>query len=177
MLILLIFTKFMFVCLFFRYLIHLYIIYTKLKYMESQRNISEFILLGLSYDQNIQTFCFVLFLFCYVILLVGNLLTLVSILGSSLFNQPMYYFLSHLSFIDICYTSSVIPKLIGDLLGGTKNISYDNCMLQTFAMYFFLGGGAVLRASFLLPWLLIATLPFVNLSNIWLSWTGQNVIF
>ncbi|XP_065801755.1 olfactory receptor 4P4-like [Muntiacus reevesi] len=105
--------------------------------MEHQRNISEFILLGLSHDQNIQTFCSVLFLFCYVILLVGNLLILVSIPGSPLFNQPMYYFLSHLSFIDICYTSSVTPKLIGDLLGGKKNISYDNCMFQIFAMHFF----------------------------------------
>uniref|UniRef100_A0A8C3WBL4 Olfactory receptor n=1 Tax=Catagonus wagneri TaxID=51154 RepID=A0A8C3WBL4_9CETA len=105
--------------------------------MENQRNISEFILLGLSNDQNIQTFCFVLFLFCYVSLLVGNLLILISIQCSPLFNQPMYYFLSHLSSIDICYTSSVTPKLIGDLLGGTKTISYDNCMLQVFAMHFF----------------------------------------
>ncbi|XP_057585420.1 olfactory receptor 4P4-like [Hippopotamus amphibius kiboko] len=105
--------------------------------MEDQRNTSEFILLGLSNDQNIQMFCFVLFLFCYIILLVGNLLILVSILCSPLFNQPMYYFLSHLSSMDICYTSSVTPKLIGDLLRGTKNISYDNCMLQVFAMHFF----------------------------------------
>ena len=70
-------------------------------------------------------------------LLVGNLLILVSIPGSPLLNQPMYYFLSHLSFIDICYTFSITPKLIGDLLGGTKNISYDNCMFQIFAMHFF----------------------------------------
>ncbi|XP_006179089.1 olfactory receptor 4P4-like [Camelus ferus] len=105
--------------------------------MENQRNISEFILLGLSYEQNIQIFCFVLFLFCYVALLVGKLLILISIQCSPLFNQPMYYFLSHLSSMDICYTSSVTPKLIGDLLEGTKTISYDNCMLQAFAMHFF----------------------------------------
>ena len=160
---------------FFRYLIHLYIIYTKLRYMENQRNISEFILLGLSHDQNTQTFCSVLFWFCYVILLVGNLLILVSIPGSPLLNQPMYYFLSHFSFIDICCTSSVTPKLIGDLLGGKKkkNISYNNCKFQIFAMHFFL----FFAVSRLLPGLLIATLPFVSLSTIWLSWTGQNAIF
>uniref|UniRef100_A0A4X1TBQ8 Olfactory receptor n=1 Tax=Sus scrofa TaxID=9823 RepID=A0A4X1TBQ8_PIG len=107
--------------------------------MENQRNISQFILLGLSYDQNIQTFCFVLFLFCYISLLVGNLLILISIRCSPLFNQPMYYFLIHLSSMDICYTSSVTPKLIGDLLWGRKNISYDNCMLQLFSMHFFGG--------------------------------------
>ncbi|KAM9219815.1 LOW QUALITY PROTEIN: olfactory receptor 4P4-like [Dugong dugon] len=105
--------------------------------MESQRNVSEFILLGLSYDKNIQIFCFVLFLFCYIFLLVGNLLILVSILSSILFHQPMYYFLSHLASLDICYTSSVTPKLIGDLLLGTKSISFGNCMLQIFTMHFF----------------------------------------
>ncbi|XP_037696969.1 olfactory receptor 4P4-like [Choloepus didactylus] len=105
--------------------------------MESQSNISEFILLGLSYDQDIQIFCIALFLFCYVSILVGNLLILVSILCSSLFHQPMYYFLCHLSSMDIYYTSTVIPKLISDSLVGTKTISYSNCMLQVFTMHFF----------------------------------------
>ncbi|XP_004474030.1 olfactory receptor 4P4-like [Dasypus novemcinctus] len=105
--------------------------------MESHSNISEFILLGLSYDEDIQIFCFVLFLFCYISILVGNLLILVSIRCSSLFHQPMYYFLSHLSCMDICYTSSVTPKLISDLLVETKTISYSNCMFQVFAMHFF----------------------------------------
>ncbi|XP_008692293.1 olfactory receptor 4P4-like [Ursus americanus] len=104
--------------------------------MESQRNISEFILLGLSYNQNTQIFCFVFFLFCYVSILAGNLLILVSIRCSDLFYQPMYYFLSHLSFMDICYTSCVTPKLIGDLLLARKTISYDNCMLQVFSLHF-----------------------------------------
>ncbi|XP_065800716.1 olfactory receptor 4P4-like [Muntiacus reevesi] len=107
--------------------------------MENQRNISEFILLGLSYDQNTQIFCFVFFLFCYLVLLVGNLLILFSIQCSPLFNQPMYYFLSHLSLIDICYTSSVTPKLIGDLLVGRKTISYGDCMLQVLIIHFFGG--------------------------------------
>ncbi|XP_007526497.1 olfactory receptor 4P4-like [Erinaceus europaeus] len=107
--------------------------------MERQGNLSEFILLGLSFDQNIQIFCFVLFLFCYVALLVGNLLILISILCSNLFHQPMYYFLIHLSSMDICYTSTVTPKLIADLLVEIKTISYSGCMLQVFAMHFFGG--------------------------------------
>ncbi|XP_006877639.1 PREDICTED: olfactory receptor 4P4-like [Chrysochloris asiatica] len=105
--------------------------------MEIQRNISEFILLGLSHDPNIQLFCFVLFLFCYVSLLIGNLLILVSIRCSSLFQQPMYYFLSHLSSVDILYTSSVTPKLIGDMLVKIKSISFGSCMLQVFSMHYF----------------------------------------
>uniref|UniRef100_A0A8D1TAV6 Olfactory receptor n=1 Tax=Sus scrofa TaxID=9823 RepID=A0A8D1TAV6_PIG len=105
--------------------------------MESQSNVSEFILVGLSSDQNIQTFCFVLFSFCYIGLLIGNFLVLISIKCSPLFQQPMYYFLSHLSSMDICYTSSITPKLIGDLLVERKTISYGNCMLQVFSMHFF----------------------------------------
>ncbi|XP_007954884.1 olfactory receptor 4P4-like [Orycteropus afer afer] len=107
--------------------------------MESQSNISEFILLGFSYDPNVQLFCFVLFLLVYVSILVGNLLVLVSITCSSLYHQPMYYFLTHLSSMDICYTSSVTPKLIGDLLVEKKSISYGSCMLQVFSMHFFGG--------------------------------------
>nr|XP_006997620.1 olfactory receptor 4P4-like [Peromyscus maniculatus bairdii] len=105
--------------------------------MENQRNVSEFILLGLSYDHDIQIFCFVLFLVCYMALLLGNFVILISIRCSPLFHQPMYYFLSHLSFMDICFTSCVTPKFIGDLLVVRKTISYSNCMLQVFAMHFF----------------------------------------
>ncbi|EFB28660.1 hypothetical protein PANDA_021560, partial [Ailuropoda melanoleuca] len=107
--------------------------------MKSQRNISEFILLGLSYDKNIEIFCLVLFSFSYVALLAGNLLILVSIRLSPLYHQPMYYFLSHLSSMDICYTSTVTPKFIADLLVERKTISYSNCMLQVFTMHFFGG--------------------------------------
>ncbi|XP_047374558.1 olfactory receptor 4P4-like [Sciurus carolinensis] len=105
--------------------------------METQRNISQFILLGFSYDQDIQIFCFFLFLTCYVALLVGNLLILISIKCSPLFHHPMYYFLSHLPFVDICFTSCVTPKFISDLLVKRKTISYGHCMLQVFAMHFF----------------------------------------
>lgn len=105
--------------------------------MECQRNISEFLLMGLSSKQNTEVFCFMFFLFCYFTILSWNLLILFSIRCSSLFNQPMYYFLSHLASMDICYTSCVTPKLIGDLLAERKTISYTNCMLQVFAMHFF----------------------------------------
>ncbi|XP_004621687.2 olfactory receptor 4P4-like [Sorex araneus] len=104
--------------------------------MEIQRNVSEFILLGLSYDQNIEMFCFVLFSVCYAALLAGNLIIL-SIKHSPLLHQPMYYFLLHLSSMDICFTSTVTPKLIADLLIERKTISYSSCMLQVFTMHFF----------------------------------------
>ncbi|XP_055993312.1 olfactory receptor 4P4-like [Sorex fumeus] len=107
--------------------------------MENHRNISEFILLGFSYGYNTKIFCFVFFLFCYIVLLGGNLLIIVSVHCSPLFNQPMYYFLIYLSTMDICYTSTVTPKLIGDLLVERKTISYSSCMIQIFTMHFFGG--------------------------------------
>ncbi|XP_004621682.2 olfactory receptor 4P4-like [Sorex araneus] len=107
--------------------------------MESYRNVSEIILLGLSCGQNLQIFCFVLFLLCYITLLAGNFLILISVQCSPLYNQPMYYFLTHLSSIDICYTSTVTPKFIGDLLLERKTISYGSCLLQVFSMHFFGG--------------------------------------
>ncbi|XP_074084047.1 olfactory receptor 4P4-like [Macrotis lagotis] len=100
-------------------------------------NITEFILFGLSYEQNVQIFCFIFFLLCYISLLIGNFVIIISIHFSHLFHQPMYYFLSQLSAMDIYYTSSVTPKLIVNLLTGRKTISYDYCMVQVFTMHFF----------------------------------------
>ncbi|XP_007655500.1 olfactory receptor 4P4-like [Ornithorhynchus anatinus] len=105
--------------------------------MGNKKNVTEFNLLGLSQDQNVQIFCFVLFSFCYIILLMGNLLILITVGCSHLINQPMYYLLAHLSSVDMCYTSTVTPKLIGDLLTKKKVITFDNCMLQLFSMHFF----------------------------------------
>ncbi|KAM8970838.1 olfactory receptor 4P4-like [Sarcophilus harrisii] len=100
-------------------------------------NVTEFILFGLSDDPKTQIFCFIFFFFCYISLLTGNLVILISIHFSHLFNQPMYYFLSHLSSVDIYYTSSVTPKLLQNLLTKRKTISYDYCMFQVFSMHFF----------------------------------------
>lgn len=102
----------------------------KLKYMEKHMNVSEFILLGLSYKHNIQIFYPDLFLLCYVALLAGKL---ISTQCSPLFHQRMCSFFSHLSFMD---SSCMTPKLISDLLVGRKAISYGNCMWQLLTIHF-----------------------------------------
>ncbi|XP_074087928.1 olfactory receptor 4P4-like [Macrotis lagotis] len=107
--------------------------------MGARGNFTEFILFGLSYDQNIQIFCFVFFLISYINLLIGNIVILISIYFSHLFQQQVSYFLSHLSSMDIYFTSSVTPKLIVNLLTERKTISYDHCMFQVFTMHFFGG--------------------------------------
>ncbi|XP_061295624.1 olfactory receptor 4P4-like [Bos javanicus] len=107
--------------------------------MENRNNITEFILLGLSQNKEIEILCFFLFLLCYIAILIGNLLVTISIASSQLMKQPMYFFLSYLSLADLCYTSTVTPKLITDLLAAKKTISYNGCMTQLFTMHLFGG--------------------------------------
>ncbi|XP_036780005.2 olfactory receptor 4P4-like [Manis pentadactyla] len=107
--------------------------------MGNKNNITEFILLGLSQKKEIEVLCFLLFLFCYIAVFIGNLLVMISITCSQLIYQPMYFFLTYLSLSDLCYTSTVTPKLIIDLLAEKKTISYNGCMTQLFTMHFFGG--------------------------------------
>ena len=72
--------------------------------MENRNNVTLFIFLGLSQNKNIEIFCFVLFLFCYIAIWMGNLFIMISIICSPLIDQPMYFFLNYLSLSDLCYT-------------------------------------------------------------------------
>ncbi|XP_038616024.1 olfactory receptor 4P4-like [Tachyglossus aculeatus] len=107
--------------------------------MENRNNVTEFVLLGLSSEKNLQIFCFGLFFSCYITILLGNFLILITIRFSSLIKQPMYFFLCQLSLMDLCYTSTVTPKLVRDLLSEKKTISFGHCMMQLFIMHLFGG--------------------------------------
>lgn len=101
--------------------------------------IREFILLGLSNDPTQQMFLFLIGLLIYLLTLVGNLVIITLIWLDQYLKTPMYFLLGNLSFIEICYTSSTVPKMLWNLLLGDKTISFIGCALQ---MYFFvtLGG-------------------------------------
>ncbi|XP_057585893.1 olfactory receptor 4P4-like [Hippopotamus amphibius kiboko] len=105
--------------------------------MENRNNVTVIILFGLSQNKNIEILCFVLFLFCYIAIWMGNLLIMISITCSPLIDQPMYFFLNYLS--KLCYTSTVMPELMTDLLAERKTISYNNCMTQLFICHFLRG--------------------------------------
>ncbi|XP_069889054.1 olfactory receptor 4P4-like [Dipodomys merriami] len=100
-------------------------------------NITEFILLGLFSGEKVNALCSVLFSLCYLAIVSGNLMILLTIKGSQLSEQPMYFFLSYLSFMDVCFTSTVAPKLILDLLTQWKTISFHGCIAQMFYAHFF----------------------------------------
>ncbi|XP_053120576.1 olfactory receptor 2F1-like [Hemicordylus capensis] len=66
----------------------------------------------------------------YLITLTGNTLIITAIHIDPLLSTPMYFFLSNLSFLDICYTTSVVPQLLVHFLTSHKTISFNRCMAQ-----------------------------------------------
>ncbi|XP_055119866.1 olfactory receptor 4A5-like [Symphalangus syndactylus] len=107
--------------------------------MRQKNNITEFVLLGFSQDPEVQKALFVMFLFTYLVTMVGNLLIVVTIIASPSLGSPMYFFLACLSFIDAAYSITISPKLIVDLLFDKKTISFPACMGQLFIDHLFGG--------------------------------------
>uniref|UniRef100_A0A8C0GKK7 Olfactory receptor n=1 Tax=Chelonoidis abingdonii TaxID=106734 RepID=A0A8C0GKK7_CHEAB len=101
--------------------------------------ITGFILLGFSDISHLQHLFFSVFLVTYIVTLAGNLLIIVLTLADPALHTPMYFFLRNLSFLEMCYTSAVVPKMLGNLLSGDKTISFIGCAMQTY-FFFFLGG-------------------------------------
>ncbi|XP_010951444.2 olfactory receptor 13C7-like [Camelus ferus] len=94
-----------------------------------------FILLGLSAHPKLEKTFFVLILLMYLLILLGNgVLVLVTVSDSHL-HTPMYFFLGNLSFLDICYTTSSVPLILGSFLTPRKTISFSGCAVQMFLSF------------------------------------------
>ncbi|XP_007519647.2 olfactory receptor 5B12-like [Erinaceus europaeus] len=106
--------------------------------MGNRTEVTEFILVGLSSDPNLQIPLFIVFLFIYLITVAGNLGMMELILMDSRLHTPMYFFLSHLSLADFGYSSAVTPKVMAGLLTGDKIISYNACATQFFFFVHFI---------------------------------------
>nr|XP_017526088.2 olfactory receptor 7D4-like [Manis javanica] len=101
----------------------------------NQTAISLFILLGLAENTDLQPLLFSLFLFMYLVTILGNLLIILAIISDPRLHTPMYFFLSHLAFTDICFTSTTVPKMLVNIKTQSKAITYEGCLTQ---MYFFM---------------------------------------
>ncbi|KAM5233267.1 olfactory receptor 7D4-like [Hipposideros larvatus] len=97
--------------------------------------ISKFMLLGLSEDMDLQSLLFRLFQSMYLVCVIGNLLIILAIILHPHLHMPMYFFLSHLSFSDICFASTTIPKMLVNIQTQSKVITYEGCLTQ---IYFFM---------------------------------------
>ncbi|XP_074056170.1 olfactory receptor 7D4-like [Macrotis lagotis] len=100
---------------------------------ENGTQFTEFILLRFSEKPDQEGPLFGLFLGMYFITVIGNLLIILAIGFDSHLHTPMYFFLSNLSFVDICVVSTTIPKMLVSILTLNKTISYADCLAQ---MYF-----------------------------------------
>ncbi|KAF7485913.1 hypothetical protein GHT09_002370 [Marmota monax] len=107
-------------------------------------NVTEFILLGLTPNPQLQKLLFTVFLLTYLITLAGNMLISITIFISPALGSPMYFFLSCLSIIDGFYSSSIAPKMIFDLISEKNTISFSGCMTQLFAEHFFAAAEIIL---------------------------------
>nr|XP_033779104.1 olfactory receptor 10A4-like [Geotrypetes seraphini] len=104
---------------------------------ENQTLVSGFILLGFSdLTPQIQQFLFVLLLLFYVLAVTGNLLVLLILLLDPALHNPMYFFLRNLSFVEIFFVTSTIPKMLVYLLSEDRSISFLGCTLQMYFFYF-----------------------------------------
>uniref|UniRef100_A0A8D0YNS5 Olfactory receptor n=2 Tax=Sus scrofa TaxID=9823 RepID=A0A8D0YNS5_PIG len=104
--------------------------------MESGNNtrISEFLLLGFSEEPELQSLIFWIFLSMYLITVFGNLLIILAISSDANLHTAMYFFICNLFFVDICFTSTTVPKMLWNIQTQSKVITYEGCITQ---IYFF----------------------------------------
>ncbi|MBZ3880487.1 Olfactory receptor 7A17 [Sciurus carolinensis] len=91
---------------------------------------SEFLLLGFSEAPELQPLIFGVFLSIYLVAVLGNLLIILATISESHLHIPMYFFLSNLSFVDICLVSTIIPKMLVNIQTQSKAITYAGCITQ-----------------------------------------------
>ncbi|XP_039094959.1 olfactory receptor 1N1-like [Hyaena hyaena] len=103
--------------------------------IRNQTSASDFLLLGFSAHPGQQPLLFTLFLSMYLLTVVGNLLIILAIGSDQHLHTPMYFFLANLSFVDTCFTCTIVPKVLVNILTWHHTISHNGCLIQ---MYFFM---------------------------------------
>ncbi|XP_066476672.1 olfactory receptor 5J3-like [Tiliqua scincoides] len=96
--------------------------------------VTEFIFVGFTSRSRLQIILFVIFLLIYIITVTGNAGIVIIVRTYSHLQTPMYFFLSNLSFLDLCYSSVITPKMLVSFLSHRKTISYVGCFIQ---LYFY----------------------------------------
>ena len=103
--------------------------------LNQNNSVSEFILLGLSSRPEDQKPPFTLFLILYLFTVTVNLLIILAVHSDPQLHTPMYFFLSFLSFIDICFSTTIVPRMLVNFLSEKKTISYAGCLAQMYFTY------------------------------------------
>ncbi|XP_036025891.1 olfactory receptor 6C3-like [Onychomys torridus] len=106
--------------------------------MKNHSVITEFVLLGITDDPELQVVIFIFLFIAYILSITGNLTIVILTLLNSQLKTPMYFFLQNFSFLEIIFTSVSIPRFLGSIITKVKTISYNNCLAQ---LFFFISMG------------------------------------
>ncbi|XP_029435457.1 olfactory receptor 6F1-like [Rhinatrema bivittatum] len=101
----------------------------------NQTPVTEFILLGFPGSREVQILYFVIFLVIYILTITTNSIIIAIVSTDPHLHSPMYFFLSNFAFLEICYTTTTIPKMLSSFLTGNKAISYRSCIAQLCSFY------------------------------------------
>ncbi|XP_063798811.1 olfactory receptor 5V1-like [Pseudophryne corroboree] len=116
--------------------------------MENNKTwLTGFTLQGLTDNAQSQPYLFVFFLVVYVLTVLGNSLMVITVTLSPVLHSPMYFFICNLAIVDMCYTTSTVPKLLLDFLSDVKRISFFGCVVQLYSFISFGGVECVLLAA------------------------------
>ncbi|XP_045418061.1 olfactory receptor 1361-like [Lemur catta] len=102
-------------------------------------SVSEFLLLGLSEQQEQQPLLFGIFLSMYLITVVGNILIILAIGSDPQLYTPMYFFLSNFSLTDLCLSSTTVPRMLVSISAHRRTIPYGGCLSQIHFFLWFIG--------------------------------------
>ncbi|XP_069075160.1 olfactory receptor 1468-like [Pleurodeles waltl] len=108
---------------------------------------TEFIMLGLSDLPEHQTLLMVVFLTVYLSNIVGNTMIISLTRLDTNLHTPMYFFLGNLSFVDVCFTSSIVPPMLKNMVSLKKTISFHACIAQLFFFLCFACTECILLAA------------------------------
>ncbi|KAM4038764.1 olfactory receptor 8H2-like [Anomaloglossus baeobatrachus] len=98
----------------------------------NQTEVRQFMFSGLTDNEKLKPFLFILILHVYIVTIVANVGLVAIVSNTSNLQNPMYYFLSVLSLVDIFYSSTITPKMLVDLKCFARIISFEGCALQFF---------------------------------------------
>ncbi|XP_042330337.1 olfactory receptor 6B1-like [Sceloporus undulatus] len=113
----------------------------------NQTMVTEFILLGFKTVPELQIVLFVVFLVIYVVTMAGNILIATVVLSSHHLHKPMYLFLGNLSILETCYTSTILPRILGSFITNYHGLSFTGCFIQFYFFAFLAGAESYLLSA------------------------------
>ncbi|XP_034992829.1 olfactory receptor 6C75-like [Zootoca vivipara] len=112
----------------------------------SMEQVTEFILIGFQLPRQWELFLFVVLLLVFLLTVAGNITIITLVCLDKRLQTPMYFFLCNLSLIEVFFVTSIIPKMLVNMVSLNKAISYSGCVAQCYFYFSFGGSEAILIA-------------------------------